>query len=84
MPLQAEYATLERDRPRLLREVAEVRDGSRFVLVKGDTIYGPWDTCSDAVTAGLYLFGDREEFLVTAVEAQEEKYHVGRPARCRG
>ncbi len=47
MPLQLEYATLERERPRLLRELAEVRDAARFVLVKGDTIYGPWDTCSD-------------------------------------
>jgi hypothetical protein len=53
-PLAAEVRTYFRELPRLLDEGY----AGRFVLVKGDALFGVWDTQMDAIRAGRDRFPD--------------------------
>jgi hypothetical protein len=81
MSLDREFATFQRELPNLLKS-----DGNRdkFVLIRGDTVYGVFDTEDDAVNAGWDRFGLFEQFLAQKITDHEEPVYFSRtPARCQ-
>lgn len=62
-PLRTELGVYYRELPRLLRE----GDGGRYAVVKGDTLYGTWDTFRDARQYGYDKFG-LEPFLTQQID----------------
>lgn len=64
-PLRTEMETYYRELPRLLEEGEE----GRYAVVKGDTVYGAWDTFRDARQRGGELFG-MEQFMVQVIDAR--------------
>jgi hypothetical protein len=61
--LATEIHTYFRELPRLLDEGG----GGKFVVVKGDGLFGVWDTHLDAIQHGHALFGE-ERFLAQAID----------------
>jgi hypothetical protein len=70
--IEQEWNTFRRERPRLLAEGHE----GQWVLVKGDTIIGIWDTRREACRQGYkrYL---REAFLVHQLQYVEKPIRTG-------
>ncbi len=64
-PLRTEIETYYRELSRLLDEGEE----GRYAVVKGDTVYGAWDTYRDALQDGYNRFG-MESFMVQAVDSR--------------
>lgn len=64
-PLATEVRTYFRELPRLLDEGY----GGQFVLVKGDALYGVWDTQMDAIRVGRDRFPDGV-FLAQKIDQQ--------------
>lgn len=64
-PLRAEMETYYRELPRLL----ECGEDGRYAVVKGDKVYGAWDTFRDARQCGIELFAD-QLFMVQIVDAR--------------
>ena len=60
-PLEAELATLERERGRLEKE-----HKGKFVLVHGDEVVGTYDTFATAADEGLRRFGEKP-FLIRQI-----------------
>ncbi len=63
--MRAEMEAYYRALPRLLED----GEGGRYAVVKGDTVYGAWDTYRDARQRGGELFG-MEQFMVQVVDAR--------------
>jgi hypothetical protein len=64
-PLAAEIHTYFRHLPQLLDDDAD----GRFVVVKGDAVFGVWDTYRDAIEAGHERFEDGA-FLAQQVDGK--------------
>jgi hypothetical protein len=52
-PIKVEWDLFRRERPRLLAEGNE----GRWVLIKGETLVGVFDTRKEAITEGYQRFG---------------------------
>jgi len=65
LPLATEVRTFFAELPRLLGE----GHGGRFALVKGNAMYGVWDTQLDAIQAGRDRFPDGV-FLAQKIDRQ--------------
>jgi hypothetical protein len=64
--IRTEIATYRRELPRLLAEGHE----GRFVLIKGDQVFGVWDTFDDATQAGHDRFG-LGPFLAQPIDSRD-------------
>ncbi len=64
--LKKEMETFAKKKPKLLEESA-----GKFVLIKGDTILGVYDSQNDAIKIGISNFGNAA-FLVKKIEAIEQ------------
>jgi len=67
-----ELTTYEREKERLL----SASEG-KYVVIRGDTIAGVWDTYEDALRAGYRQFG-LEPFLVKQIRRIEQVYYFTR------
>ncbi len=68
---EAEMASYEKHRADLLRE-----SHGHWVLIKGETVHGVFETEDEALGAGYRCLGDRQPFLVRRIERpEEEKVH---------
>ena len=63
--LAAEIHTYFRELPRLLDDGGE----GKFVVIKGDELFGTWDTHLDAIQHGRDKF-EREPFLAQRIESR--------------
>jgi hypothetical protein len=64
-PLRTELETYYRELPRLLNEGEE----GRYLVVKGTTVHGVWDTFRDARQHGGELFG-MDSFLAQVIDSR--------------
>ena len=69
--LEQETRTWLANKERLLQEAA-----GKFVVIKGDQIFGIFDRDSDAFTQAYHQLG-RGPFLVRRIEPGEKVYYVG-------
>lgn len=81
MALEREMETFRRELSDLLKTESN-RD--RFVLIKGDAVYGVWDTRNEAENAGWDRFGLFEQFLAKKITDHEEPVYFSRNlTRCQ-
>lgn len=63
--LATEIHTYFRELPRLLAEGAD----GKYVVVKGNEVFGTWDTCPDAIQYGQLKFEDGR-FLAQEIDSR--------------
>ena len=75
MALETELATYERKRQELLA------NEGRYVLIKGDSVAGIWDTYEDVIEAGYDKFG-LSGFFVRKIAAVDPILEITRFFTC--
>src|SRR5438477_13178672 len=74
MALEREMETYRRELPRLL---AEGHKG-KFVLIKGETVHGIWDTQEEAIRQGYERLDLNEGFLAHEITDRPKVYYFSR------